>query len=93
MPTFRSAARQEQYEGPLLPRAVIIIPLALVAFGVTLERIGFVGAAGLMLAIGALASGETTLMGFVVLATALIASAILIFVWLLGLPIPLWPRF
>jgi hypothetical protein len=90
---FRSAAQHEQHEGPLLPRAVILIPLALVAFGLTLERLGFIGAAGLMLAIGSAASRETTLKGFVVLAAGLIASAVLIFVWLLRLPIPLSPRF
>jgi Tripartite tricarboxylate transporter TctB family len=79
----------EKIEGSWPLRALIVLPLALVLFGVLIERAGFVPAM-LVLIFGSGLAGidfrPIELLIFSVLLTALCA---IVFVWALGLPYPL----
>jgi hypothetical protein len=70
-------------------RALILVPLSLLLFGVLVERAGFVPAL-LVLIVGSAAAGSEFRLGeVVVLAALLILFSIAVFVWALGLPYPL----
>jgi hypothetical protein len=70
-------------------RALILLPLSLLLFGVLVERAGFVPAL-LVLVVGSAAAGSEFKLGEVAaLAGALILFSIGVFIWGLGLPYPL----
>jgi hypothetical protein len=71
------------------PRALVVLPLAMVGFGVLVERAGFVPAL-VVLVVGAAAAGREFRIGEVALLAALLtALSVGLFVWALGLPYPL----
>jgi hypothetical protein len=71
------------------PRALIVLPLAMVGFGVVVERAGFVPALA-VLVVGAAAAGREFRLGEVVLLAAILTLlSVGLFVWALGLPYPL----
>jgi hypothetical protein len=70
-------------------RAMIVLPLALVLFGVLMERAGFVPALAVLIFGSAAASSEFKLGEVVVLTAVLTAFSAGLFIWLLGLPYPL----
>jgi hypothetical protein len=72
-------------------RAVIAVTLSLVAFGLSIERLGLVVAILLLTAIGALATRSLRLVETAIAAVALIALSWAIFIVGLGLTIPVWP--
>jgi hypothetical protein len=88
--TLRSLA----FDGPPVPafqaRPIIVSLAAIVLFGVTLQWSGLVAAVAALVLLGALASRESRVWETVMLALVLIAFSTVVFVWLLGLPIPLW---
>src|SRR5262245_49146999 len=68
------------------PRAMIVLPLSLVLFGVLIDRAGLIPALAALVA-GSAAAGREFRLGEVVLLTAfLIAFCVAVFVWGLGLP-------
>ena len=70
-------------------RALVLLPLSLVLFGVLMEYAGFVPAL-LVLIIGSAAAGEEfNVVEALLLAAVLTAGAVGVFVWALGLPFPL----
>jgi hypothetical protein len=70
-------------------RALILVPLSLLLFGVLVERAGFVPAL-LVLIVGSAAAGSEFKLGEVAaLAAALILFSMAVFIWGLGLPYPL----
>lgn len=75
--------------GALRPFLVLV---GVVAFGVLLAPAGLVVATAVLLALGALASHQSRLLESVVATLALTAFAVVAFVWGLGLPISIWPR-
>jgi hypothetical protein len=79
----------EKIEGRLSLRALIMLPLSLVLFGLLMEKAGFLPALA-VLVFGSAASGREFRFIEVLLLTALltVASAAL-FIWGLGLPYPL----
>lgn len=79
----------EKIQGALSLRALIMLPLSLVLFGVLMEKAGFLPALA-VLVFGSAASGREFRFVEVLLLTALltVASASL-FIWGLGLPYPL----
>jgi hypothetical protein len=79
----------EKIEGSLSLRALIMLPLSLVLFGLLMEKAGFLPALA-VLVFGSAASGKEFKFVEVLLLTALltVASAAL-FIWGLGLPYPL----
>jgi putative tricarboxylic transport membrane protein len=76
---------------PAAWRAVLSVTAALVAFGLGIERLGLVAAIVLLVGIGALASRELRLLEVAAAAVVLIVLSWSIFIFGLGLTIPVWP--
>jgi hypothetical protein len=76
-------------EGNWSLRALIVLPLAFVAFGVLMEHAGFVPAM-LALIVGSAAAGTEFRVGEVLaLSVLLTVMCVALFIWALGLPYPL----
>jgi hypothetical protein len=73
-------------------RAVLSVTLSLVAFGLSIERLGLVLAIMLLTGIGALATRALRPVETAAAALALIALSWGIFIFGLGLTIPVWPE-
>ena len=70
-------------------RALIVLPLALVLFGVLIERAGFVPAMLVLIFGSGLAGTEFRLIEMLIFSVLLTALCAIVFVWALGLPYPL----
>ena len=80
------AAVPRFYGGP-----IGVSVLAIVLFGIALQWLGLVAAVAVLVLVGAQASREARLLETLALAAVMIAFSVAVFVWLLGLPLPLWP--
>jgi hypothetical protein len=76
-------------EGNWSPRALIVLPLAFVAFGVLMEHAGFIPAMLALIVGSALAGAEFRIGEVLVLSALLTAMCVALFIWALGLPYPL----
>ena len=89
------ALRSFAIDGPPVPRfharPILISMIAIVLFGVALQISGLVAAVTALVIVGAVASSESRVLETIGLTIALIVFSVAVFVWLLGLPIPLWP--
>ena len=84
---------QERIERGWSVRALLVLPLALVLFGVLVERLGFVPALAVLI-FGSAAAGTQFKLAEVALLTAVLtALCVAVFIWGLGLPYPLLPGF
>ena len=72
-------------------RPIGVSVLAIVLFGIALQWLGLVAAVAVLVLVGAQASREVRLLETLALAAVMIAFSVAVFVWLLGLPLPLWP--
>ena len=72
------------------PSSISLVAIAL--FGVALAHLGLIAAVAALVLVGALASRESRPLETVGLVVVLIVFSAAVFVWLLGLPIPLWPE-
>ena len=72
-------------------RPIGVSVLAIVLFGIALQWLGLVAAVAVLVLVGAQASREARLLETLALAVVMIAFSVAVFVWLLGLPLPLWP--
>ena len=89
------AARAEAHAGEDSAwgwRALIFVTASLVVFGIALERLGLVIAILLLTGIGAVASPALRPVETIVAALVLIALSWGIFIFGLGLTIPVWPE-
>ena len=81
--------RGDKIEGNWSLRALVILPLSLVLFGLLMEYAGFIPAL-MVLVIGSAAAGkEFKLIEALALAVGLTFFAVVLFIWGLGLPYPL----
>jgi len=89
------ALRSFVIDGPPVPRfqaRPLIVSLAAIAlFGLALNFLGLVAAIVALVLVGAWATREVKLVQTVLLAALLAVFSVAVFVWLLGLPLPLWP--
>jgi hypothetical protein len=82
--------RKEKLEGKNWSlRALIVLPLALVLFGVLMERAGFIPALLVLIFGSAAASTEFRLVEVLLLSIGLTAFSVVLFIYGLGLPYPL----
>lgn len=65
--------------------------VAIVLFGMALQWLGLIAAVAVLVLAGAYAARDARPLENVVLAAVLILFSVGVFVWLLGLPLPLWP--
>jgi putative tricarboxylic transport membrane protein len=89
------AVRAFALDGAALPRLearpIGVSILAIVLFGIALQWLGLVAAVAVLVLVGAYAARNVRPLENLALAAALIAFSVGVFVWLLGLPLPLWP--
>ena len=86
---FKGLRRNEKIQGNWSIRAVIVLPLITVLFGVLMDRAGFVPALA-VLAFGSAAAGSEFKWGEVLLLTAFMTVlSVAVFILGLGLPYPL----
>jgi hypothetical protein len=74
-------------------RPLLTIALGVVLFGLAIERLGLVISLIAVVLVSALASRESRPLEVVLLAAALAAFSIGVFVYALRLPLPVWPTF
>jgi|SRR5215467_6248855 len=85
----RGLYRSEPVEGGWSLRALVLVPLSLVLFGVLMDHAGFIPALAVLI-FGSAAGGSEFKPGEVALLTVvLIAFSVVVFIWGLGLPYPL----
>jgi hypothetical protein len=82
----RGMRNPERLEGGWSLRALVVVPLSFVLFGVLIERAGFVPALILLIFVAALAGRGFKVGEVALLAIALTVLSIGVFVWALGLP-------
>jgi hypothetical protein len=89
------ALRAFAIDGPAVPRfqvrPIILSLVAIALFGLALAHLGLIAAIAALVLVGALASRESRPLETLGLVVVLIAFSVAVFVWVLGLPIPLWP--
>ena len=81
---LRSGA--EKLEGSWSLRALIILPLSLVLFGLLIDRAGFIPAMLALIIGSAAASTQFKLVEVLLFSVFLTAMCVVVFVWALGLP-------
>ncbi len=72
-------------------RPLVLLIVAILAFAYTLEWLGFVVAATALIFLSGVGGKEFDFKETLLLCIAVVASAVLIFVKALSLPIPVWP--
>ena len=82
--------RNEKIEGGWSLRALVVLPLSLVLFGLLMEHAGFVPALMVLIVGSALAGSEFRLVEVLALAAGLTSFAVALFIYGLGLPYPLF---
>src|SRR5262249_8437045 len=89
------ALRSFALDGAALPRfearPIGVSLLAIVLFGIALQWFGLVAAVAVLVLVGAYGARDIRPLENLALAAALIGFSVAVFVWLLGLPLPLWP--
>ena len=74
-------------------RPLVVSLLAIVLFGVALQWLGLVAAVAVLVLVGAFATRRRAAVWRTsVLAAVMVLFSVAVFVWLLGLPLPLWPN-
>jgi hypothetical protein len=81
---LRSGA--EKLEGSWSLRALIILPLSLVVFGLLIDRAGFIPALLALIIGSSTASRQFKLLEVLAFSVLLTAMCVIVFVWALGLP-------
>jgi len=79
----------DEIQGSWPLRAMIVLPLALVLFGVLMTHAGFLPALLVLIFGSALAGPQFRLVEVLLLSAALSVVSVALFVWVLGLPYPL----
>ena len=82
--------KPQRVEGSWSLRALCILPLATVVFGILMEHAGFIPALGVLIPMAAYAGTEFRLGEVLLLATGLTLASWALFIWGLGLPYPLF---
>jgi len=85
----RGLLKSEKFEGGWSPRALIVIPLAMVLFGVLMQYAGFIPALVAVIFVSAAAGREFKFVEVAALTVILTAACVALFIWGLGLPYPL----
>jgi hypothetical protein len=89
------ALRSFALDGGQVPRfdarPIGVSILAIVLFGIALQWLGLIAAVAVLVLVGAYAARDVRLLDNLALAAVMIVFSVAVFVWLLGLPLPLWP--
>ena len=91
--TFRGLRKNEKIQGPWSFRALIMLPVSIVAFGTLMKPAGFVPALAALVFLSAASGREFRFKEVVLLAVFLSALSVAMFIWGLGLNYPLVGKF
>ncbi len=80
----------EKVQGNWSPRALIMLPVAAVVYGYMVDRVGFIPSLLVLVILSAAAGREFKILEVLVIAAGLTAMAVVIFIWGLNMPYPLW---
>jgi hypothetical protein len=83
----------DKITAPCSLRALIVLPLSLVTFGVLMVSAGFIPAFAVLVFGSALAGREFNLLEVLLLTLILTSISVALFIWGLGLPYPLFKGF
>lgn len=89
---LRAADRLRVEEPARLARVAVLVPGSLLAFALTINRFGVVAATFALVGIASLAGRGLRVLEVAAVAVVLAALTLGIFVWGLGLTIPVWPE-
>ncbi|MHB8770289.1 MAG: tripartite tricarboxylate transporter TctB family protein [Syntrophales bacterium] len=90
---LRGLRRGEQIKGHWSIRALTILPLSMVLFGVTMEAAGFIPALFVLIFVAAASGREFKFKEVLLLTLFLSFLSVAMFIWGLGLPYPLLKGF
>lgn len=90
---LRGLRYNEKMQGPWSPRALVMLPLSVVAFGLLMSRAGFLPALAALVFLSAAAGREFKFTEVILLTLFLCVLAAVMFIWGLGLPYPLVRKF
>jgi hypothetical protein len=90
---IRGLLRNERVKGKWGWRALAFIVISLIVFGLVMEKLGFVPALVAMFFIATFGGHEFRFLEVLVLTAIMTVFSIVVFVYLLGLPYPLWGGF
>jgi hypothetical protein len=90
--TGQERAQAHEDDDGIAIRPLIMITLAVVAFGVTVRPLGLAIATAALVTLSSLAGRTFELFRVVLLSVGLMAISWLIFIYFLGFPLTLWPR-
>jgi hypothetical protein len=79
----------EKIQGRLSPRALIMLPLSLVLFGILMQHVGFIPALVALVFVSAASGRDFKVIEVLLLAVVLTLASVAVFIWGLGLPYPL----
>src|SRR5262249_24308927 len=83
------------FQGEPVPRFYLrrvgVSVWAIVLFGAAMQWFGLIAAIAVLVLVGAYAARDVRPLVNLALAAVMIAFSVAVFVWLLGLPLPLWP--
>jgi len=90
------AVRSLAFDGPpverFVARPLLVTVVAVVLFGLTLDYLGLAAAIAVLVIASAFAEREVRIGTSVALAGLLILFSVAAFVWVLGLPLQVWPE-
>lgn len=89
----RAARSTEKIESGWSLRALVVIPVSLVLFGILMNFAGFVPALMVLIFGASLATTEFRLVEAILLTVGLTFGCVVVFIWGLGLPYPLFGGF
>jgi len=89
--TGRAFALDGEAVPRLYARPLGISLLAIVLFGLALQWLGLIAAVAVLVIVGAYAARDVRPLENLALAAVMVGFSVAVFVWLLGLPLPLWP--
>lgn len=79
----------EKFQGGVSLRALVVLPLSLVLFGVLMEHAGFIPAMVALVFVSAASGREFKVIEVLLLTMVLTVASVALFIWGLGLPYPL----
>lgn len=79
----------EKTQSSLSLRALVMLPLSLVLFGVLIEKAGFLPALAVLVFVSAASGREFKFVEVLLLTALLTVASVALFIWGLGLPYPL----
>jgi uncharacterized membrane protein len=91
--TFRGLHKNEKMQGSWSLRALIVLPLSIVAFGILMKPAGFIPALAALVFLSAASGREFKFKEVFFLAIFLSVLSVAMFIWGLGLPYPLISKF